>query len=94
MLKPTLMLMMILIAPFAHTEPVNVNLATADEISSSLNLSRKAGDSISMHCQYLTCRRPEDLLQAPGINTDILNRIRNELIFTLMERGTGYSDDC
>ena len=82
------------LSSYAYAEPVNVNLATSFEIASALQVSQKLAESISMHCQYVMCRDPEDLSHAPGMTTAILKRVEPDLIFSVMDSGLGYSDYC
>lgn len=74
--------------------PVNVNLASSYEIADSLHVEQRLAERISIHCQYVTCRNAKDLLDITGVNKIMLKQIEKDLIFTIMDRGTGYSDDC
>lgn len=81
-------------APNLQANPVNVNLASSYEIAESLHVPQKVAERISIHCQYYTCREAKDLLPVTGVDQALINKIEKDLIYSVMERGTGYSDDC
>ncbi|BBP45649.1 hypothetical protein THMIRHAS_10220 [Thiosulfatimonas sediminis] len=51
-------------------------------------------ERVSIHCQYYTCRKARDLLAVRGIDETTLQAIEKDLIYSIMEMGSGYSDDC
>lgn len=94
LLKATIVTLSLTLTNITYATPINVNLASSFEISRALQVSQKLAENISMHCEYVTCRHARDLLQVPGMTRKILQRIQNELLFDMVQRGTGYSDDC
>lgn len=70
------------ISSVAVATPVNVNTATADEISSSLKgIGPAKAQAISNYCQKMKCVKPEDLLEVKGIGEKTLSKISEDLRF-------------
>ncbi len=85
-LKPYLSIpLFIFILTFNHlalAAPVNVNTATAEEISSSLSgIGPAKAEAIKQYCQSTKCTKPEDLLSVKGIGEKTLAKISADLRF-------------
>ncbi|CAN8139926.1 Helix-hairpin-helix domain-containing protein [uncultured Thiomicrorhabdus sp.] len=89
-----ILLGLLLITPKLQASAVNVNLASSHEIAEALQIPQRTAERISIHCQYYTCRKAEDLLPVTGVDRALLKKIQHDLIYSIMERGSGYSDDC
>ena len=62
--------------------PVNVNSASAEEISSALTgIGPAKAMAISEHCKKMTCSKPDDLLAVKGIGEKTLAKISADLRF-------------
>ena len=62
--------------------PVNVNKASAEEISSALSgIGPAKAMAISEHCKKITCSKPDDLLAVKGIGEKTLAKISADLRF-------------
>ena len=92
--QPMLLLLLTLSVSTVNATQVNVNLATSYEIADSLHIQQRLAEKISIHCQYMTCRKPEDLLVLQDIDETVLNKIRAELLFSIMEGQVSDIDDC
>lgn len=61
---------------------VNVNKASVQEISDSLNgIGPAKAQAISNHCKKVKCKKPEDLLNVKGIGEKTLMKISKDLKF-------------
>lgn len=62
--------------------PVNVNSASAEEISTALSgIGPAKALAISEHCKKMKCSKPEDLLEVKGIGEKTLSKISADLRF-------------
>ena len=62
--------------------PVNVNTASAEEISAALpGIGPAKAAAISEHCKKMACSKPEDLLTVKGIGEKTLAKISDDLRF-------------
>lgn len=61
---------------------VNVNKASADEISAALKgIGPAKAKAISKHCKKVKCKKAEDLLMVKGIGEKTLSKISKNLRF-------------
>jgi len=74
-------------------DAVNVNLSTTNEIQQSLKVSQKVAEDINLGCQYQTCRSEKDLMKIPGVEQSMLNKHRQDVIYSIMERGMSETGD-
>ncbi len=66
----------------ALAAPINVNKATADEISNALpGIGPVKAQAIVKLCHESKCSKPEDLLQIKGIGEKTLSKISTDLKF-------------
>jgi competence protein ComEA len=75
--------------------PVNVNMSSTQDIAKALNgVSFHLAERIQMHCEIMTCRKPDDLLPVRGMNPELLEKIQHDLRFSIIDKGLVIGDDC
>lgn len=86
LLKNGLLIALLSFSVSVFASPVNVNSASADEISAALTgIGPAKGEAISKFCQATPCSKPEDLLQVKGIGEKTLEKIKMDLVFKTPE---------
>ncbi|MEA3404354.1 MAG: hypothetical protein U9R28_01290 [Pseudomonadota bacterium] len=79
----------------AHSTPVNINISAPQDIAKALNgVDLSLAEKIAIHCEVTTCRLPADLLAVEGVSTSLLEEIKQDLIFNIIQRGMDLDDDC
>ena len=82
LLKNGLLIALLSFSASVLASPVNVNTASAKEISAALNgIGPAKAAAISTLCKSTPCSKPEDLLQVKGIGEKTLQKIKMDLVF-------------
>ena len=72
-----------------------VNIMAAEDIAEALDgVDLTLASEIQIHCELLICTKPEDLNRLPGMSKELLEKIRPDLMFDIIERGMDQNDEC
>lgn len=83
MRKLGLICLAMLVSSFAQASPVNVNTASAEQISKALNgIGLKKAQAIVDLCQPKGCHQPSDLLKVKGIGPKTLEKLGADILFS------------
>ena len=63
------------------SDPININSASLEELEAINGIGPELANAIISARQTKTITREQDLLDIPGIGPNLLDRIRNKIIF-------------